>query len=110
MQVSAVECGPYDYSRSGNPTRAQLEAHMADLEVPCLVPVSSLWCCSMERITLHTSSCHPLSPGTVADNHCHRLPARKPACPSGHLPSTCQVGPFLGHHRVAFLHPVLAAV
>lgn len=32
-QVSAVECGPYDYSRSGNPTRAQLEAHMAELEV-----------------------------------------------------------------------------
>ena len=31
-QVSAVECGPYDYTRSGNPTRAQLEAHMADLE------------------------------------------------------------------------------
>ena len=34
-QVSAVECGPYDYSRSGNPTRAQLEAHMAELEVRC---------------------------------------------------------------------------
>ena len=33
-QVSAVQCGPYDYTRSGNPTRAQLEAHMADLEVP----------------------------------------------------------------------------
>ena len=32
-QVSAVQCGPYDYTRSGNPTRAQLEAHMADLEV-----------------------------------------------------------------------------
>lgn len=31
-QVSAVECGPYDYTRSGNPTRAQLEAHIAHLE------------------------------------------------------------------------------
>ncbi|CAL8468529.1 g8069 [Coccomyxa elongata] len=31
-QVSAVECGPYDYSRSGNPTRTQLEAHIAHLE------------------------------------------------------------------------------
>ena len=28
-----MQCGPYDYTRSGNPTRAQLEAHMADLEV-----------------------------------------------------------------------------
>jgi cystathionine beta-lyase/cystathionine gamma-synthase len=35
-QVSAVECGPYDYTRSGNPTRAQLEAHIAHLEArPC---------------------------------------------------------------------------
>ena len=33
-QVSAVQCGPYDYTRSGNPTRDQLEAQMADLEVP----------------------------------------------------------------------------
>ena len=32
-QLSAVECGEYDYSRSGNPTRAQLEAQMAALEV-----------------------------------------------------------------------------
>ena len=32
-QVSAVQCGPYDYTRSGNPTRDQLEAQMADLEV-----------------------------------------------------------------------------
>ncbi|KAK9824852.1 hypothetical protein WJX81_008225 [Elliptochloris bilobata] len=31
-QLSAVECGEYDYSRSGNPTRAQLEAQMAALE------------------------------------------------------------------------------
>ncbi|CAL5224631.1 g7348 [Coccomyxa viridis] len=31
-QVSAVQCGPYDYTRSGNPTRDQLEAQMADLE------------------------------------------------------------------------------
>lgn len=35
-QVSAVACGPYDYTRSGNPTRDQLEAQMADLEVPAL--------------------------------------------------------------------------
>ena len=34
-QVSAVQCGPYDYTRSGNPTRDQLEAQMADLEVGC---------------------------------------------------------------------------
>ncbi len=32
-QQSAVECGPYDYSRSGNPTRDQLQAHIAELEV-----------------------------------------------------------------------------
>ena len=32
-QVSAVQCGPYDYTRSGNPTRDQLEAQMAELEV-----------------------------------------------------------------------------
>ena len=32
-QVSAVQCGPYDYTRSGNPTRDQLAAHIADLEV-----------------------------------------------------------------------------
>lgn len=31
-QLSAVDCGEYDYSRSGNPTRAQLEAQMAALE------------------------------------------------------------------------------
>ena len=30
--MSATECGPYDYSRSGNPTRALLEAQIADLE------------------------------------------------------------------------------
>ena len=32
-QPSGTECGPYDYTRSGNPTRALLEAQMADLEV-----------------------------------------------------------------------------
>ena len=32
-QPSATTNGPYDYTRSGNPTRAQLEAQMADLEV-----------------------------------------------------------------------------
>ena len=32
-QPSATANGPYDYTRSGNPTRAQLEAQMADLEV-----------------------------------------------------------------------------
>ena len=41
-QVSAVQCGPYDYSRSGNPTRAQLEAHMADLEVLSLVTMRTV--------------------------------------------------------------------
>ncbi len=35
-QVSAVECGPYDYTRSGNPTRTLLETQMADLEVGTL--------------------------------------------------------------------------
>ena len=30
--MSATECGPYDYSRSGNPTRTLLEAQIADLE------------------------------------------------------------------------------
>ena len=34
-QPSATDCGPYDYTRSGNPTRALLEAQMADLEVGC---------------------------------------------------------------------------
>ncbi len=32
LQLSATECGQYDYSRSGNPTRTQLEAQIADLE------------------------------------------------------------------------------
>ena len=32
QQRSATEFGEYDYSRSGNPTRALLEAQMADLE------------------------------------------------------------------------------
>lgn len=31
-QESAVEMGPYDYTRSGNPTRAALESHVAALE------------------------------------------------------------------------------
>ncbi|KAK9846055.1 hypothetical protein WJX84_010500, partial [Apatococcus fuscideae] len=31
-QHSATQCGPYDYSRSGNPTRNQLQAHVAELE------------------------------------------------------------------------------
>lgn len=31
-QESALECGPYDYSRSGNPTRAVLESQLARLE------------------------------------------------------------------------------
>lgn len=35
-QVSAVECGPYDYTRSGNPTRSQLEDQMAEVEVRAL--------------------------------------------------------------------------
>lgn len=35
MQVSATECGPYDYTRSGNPTRAELEVQLADLERAC---------------------------------------------------------------------------
>lgn len=32
MQPSATDCGPYDYSRSGNPTRTLLEGQIADLE------------------------------------------------------------------------------
>lgn len=32
-QPSATENGPYDYTRSGNPTRTLLETQMADLEV-----------------------------------------------------------------------------
>ena len=32
-QPSATTNGPYDYTRSGNPTRTQLETQMADLEV-----------------------------------------------------------------------------
>ncbi|XRB19274.1 cysteine-S-conjugate beta-lyase [Pseudoscourfieldia marina] len=31
-QPDAVSMGPYDYTRSGNPTRAQLEHHIAELE------------------------------------------------------------------------------
>ncbi len=42
-QVSAVECGPYDYSRSGNPTRTQLEAHVAQLEARLSSPLSSVF-------------------------------------------------------------------
>ncbi len=52
-QLSAVECGEYDYSRSGNPTRMQLEAQMAELEVRlqlemCLAELRSL-CDSNKR-------------------------------------------------------------
>jgi cystathionine beta-lyase/cystathionine gamma-synthase len=32
-QPGATEGGPYDYTRSGNPTRTQLESQMAELEV-----------------------------------------------------------------------------
>jgi cystathionine beta-lyase len=32
QQTSATEFGEYDYSRSGNPTRTLLEAHLAELE------------------------------------------------------------------------------
>ena len=32
LQPSATDCGPYDYSRSGNPTRTLLEAQIKDLE------------------------------------------------------------------------------
>lgn len=32
LQISATECGPYDYTRSGNPTRTALEAQIAELE------------------------------------------------------------------------------
>ena len=32
-QENAVECGPYDYTRSGNPTRHMLEHQLADIEV-----------------------------------------------------------------------------
>lgn len=38
MQESATECGPYDYTRSGNPTRTMLEQQLADIEV--LIPLS----------------------------------------------------------------------
>jgi cystathionine beta-lyase len=31
-QPGATDCGPYDYSRSGNPTRTLLERQMADIE------------------------------------------------------------------------------
>ena len=31
-QPTAVDMGPYDYTRSGNPTRAQLESQIAALE------------------------------------------------------------------------------
>lgn len=34
-QESATAFGAYDYSRSGNPTRSVLEAHLADLEHAC---------------------------------------------------------------------------
>ncbi|CAD7704679.1 unnamed protein product [Ostreobium quekettii] len=34
-QPSATECGPYDYTRSGNPTRTLLEEQMARLEGGC---------------------------------------------------------------------------
>ena len=52
-QVSAVQCGPYDYTRSGNPTRDQLEAQMADLEV--LLPLPFQLCSPPEayQCTLH---------------------------------------------------------
>jgi len=33
-QPGATSGGPYDYTRSGNPTRTQLESHIAELEVP----------------------------------------------------------------------------
>lgn len=36
-----MECGPYDYTRSGNPTRHMLERQLADIEVQSLAPGSS---------------------------------------------------------------------
>lgn len=42
-QPSATANGPYDYTRSGNPTRTQLETQMADLEV-CLLHCPTLMC------------------------------------------------------------------
>ena len=32
VQPNAVDCGPFDYTRSGNPTRTQLESQLADIE------------------------------------------------------------------------------
>lgn len=32
MQPTATDCGPYDYTRSGNPTRTELESQLADVE------------------------------------------------------------------------------
>ena len=40
-QPSATANGPYDYTRSGNPTRTQLETQMADLEVSLLAHLSA---------------------------------------------------------------------
>ena len=42
-QPSATTFGPYDYTRSGNPTRAMLETQMADLEVSASFCVCWHW-------------------------------------------------------------------
>ena len=63
-QVSAVQCGPYDYTRSGNPTRDQLEAQMADLEV---LPSHALVCLQASLAwQMHASRLHRLRQGTNA--------------------------------------------
>ena len=77
VQVSAVECGPYDYSRSGNPTRAQLEAHMADLEARAcfgqlLSPPNTLLCRS--PCTVYSKEVNP--DRTAPQSECALLQAQ----------------------------------
>ncbi len=61
-QPSATEGGPYDYTRSGNPTRALFEAQVAALEVPPPPPLRLFPPFRMRiRTWLH--------------NHCSSLPA-----------------------------------
>jgi Cys/Met metabolism PLP-dependent enzyme len=55
-QPGATEGGPYDYTRSGNPTRTQLESQMAELEVcSCQCAQSSTTLCITGQLTIVVS-------------------------------------------------------
>ena len=92
VQESAVACGPYDYSRSGNPTRAQLEAQMADLEVLRLAPCKLVYCRPEAALPTKGTTLGTALPGS------HRLLAWQVARPVRHRLAQHQRG---GHSCLA---------